>query len=242
MKKSQYIVYACYHNVMSLSGTSWDVFVGCLKTNKTNVDACISKLIPWCRKAKHRVTKVLRLSLDNTEKLLRYNSRLKVIQLIRDPRGILNSQIHTGWFPFSDKNLKKLRNNAVTMCSRMLHDIEAGKRLMQLFPNRVQIIHYEDFNDTIQLAEYLYNFLGMEFSEKYRKHANTTDTNTKTRETDGYHQFSYRNTLSWATVHIIDSVCQNLYRETGYRGFDSEEDLRNANVSAIQTRLTFSKF
>ena len=227
---------------MSLSGASWDVFVDCWKTNKTDIDACIAKLIPWCRKANHRVTKVLRLSLDNTEKLLRDNSRLKVIQLIRDPRGILNSQIHTGWFPFSDKSLEKSRNNAVVMCSRMLHDIEAGKRLMQLFPNRVQIIHYEDFNDTIQLAEYLYNFLGMEFSEKYRKHANTTDTNTKTRETDGYHQFSYRNTLSWATVQIIDSVCQNLYRETGYRGFDSEEDLRNANVSAIQTRLTFSKF
>ena len=128
------------------------------------------------------------------------------------------------------------------MCSRILHDIEAGMRLMQLFPNRVQIIHYEDFNDTIQLAKYLYNFLGMEFSEKYRKHANTTDTNTTTRETDGYHQFSYRNTLSWATVQIIDSVCQDLYRETGYRVFNSEDDLRNANVSAIQTRLTFSKF
>ena len=116
----------------------------CWETNKTKIDACISKLIPWCRKAKHRVTKVLRLSLDNTENLLRDNSLLKVIQLIRDPRGVINSQIHTGWFPFSDKSLEKLRNNAVTMCSRMLHDIESGKRLMHLFPNRVQIIHYED--------------------------------------------------------------------------------------------------
>ena len=214
------------------------MFLDCWQKNKTT--NCISKLIPWCREAKHRVTKVLRLSLDNTEMLLRENPRLKVIHLLRDPRGVLNSQIHTGWFPFTEKSQEAVRNNAIGLCSRMLHDIESGKRLIQLYPNRVKIIHYEDFNDTVELAEFLYSFFGMEFNEKYKKHATTSDTISATKKTDGYHQFSYRNSLSWPTVENIDSVCDDLYRESGYRRFDTEDDLRNSNVSAIQTRLAFS--
>ena len=197
-------------------------------------------LIPVCRVAEHRVTKVLRLSLDNTEDLLRDNPRLKVIHLLRDPRGTINSQIKTRWFPFSDKSQEAVRNDADALCSRMLHDIKAGTRLMRQFPNRAKIIHYEDFNDTIELAQYLYDFLGMGFSDKYRQHANTSDTRTATRKTDGYHKFSYRDTLSWETVQIIDTVCEDLYNESGYKPFATEQDLRNINVSAIQKRLTFS--
>ena len=224
---------------MSIPGSSWDVSVDCMQQNRGYND-CIPKLIPVCRAAKHRVTNVLRLSLDNTEDLLRDNPRLKVIHLLRDPRGTINSNIKNRWFPFSDKSRKSVRNNADAMCSRMLHDIKAGTRLMRQFPNRVKIIHYEDFNDTTELAKYLYDFLGMEFSDKYRQLANTSDIRSATRKTDGYHQLSYRDTLSWETVQIIDSVCEDLYNESGYKPFATEQDLRNNNVSAKQKRLTFS--
>ena len=224
---------------MSISGSGWDVFLDCRQQSK-QLNECVPLLIPVCKEAKHRVTKVLRLSLDNTEVLLRDNPRLKVIHLLRDPRGTIHSHIKTRWFPFSDKSVEAVTNNADATCSRMLHDIEAGKRLMRQFPNRVKIIHYEDFNDTIELAKHLYDFLGMEFTEKYRNFANTSDTRSATRRTDGYHKFSYRDTLSWETVQIIDSVCNNLYKESGYKVFPTEKDLRNSNVSAIEKRLTFS--
>ena len=93
------------------------------------------------------------------------------------------------------------------------------EKLMRQFPNRVKIIHYEDFIDTIELAKYLYDFLGIAFIEKYRQFANTSDTISATRRTDGYHKFSYWDTHSWKTVQIIDSVCNDLYKESGYKVF-----------------------
>ena len=190
-------------------------------------------LIPLCRAAKHRVTKILRLSLDDTEDLLCDNPRLQVIHLLRDSRGTISSDIGTRWFPFSDKSREAVKNNADAMCSRMLHDIKARTRLMRQFPNRAKIIHYEDFNNTIELAKYLYDFLGIEFSDKYRQLAKTSYTGSATRKTNGYHQFSYRDTLTWETVQIVDTVCEHLYNESGYKPFATEQDLRNINVSAV---------
>ena len=211
----------------------------CLDQKKT-YNECIPTLTPVCRTAKHRVTKVLRLSLDNTDRLLRENPQLKVIHLLRDPRGIIHSHKKTGWFPFSGKSQEEVRNDAEATCSRMLHDIEAGRILMDRYPNRVKIIQYEDFSDTIELAKYLYDFLGMEFSEKYRLHANTSDSTSFTRKTDGYHYFSYRDSLSWETVRTIDSVCGEVYKKLGYTTFNTKRHLRDRNRSAIRTRLTFT--
>lgn len=182
----------------------------------------------------HRVTKVVRLSLDNTETLLRENTRLKVVHLFRDPRGIINSEIKTKWFPFSGKKEEAVKNNSIALCDRLLNDIKAGKQLIETFPDRVLIIQYEEFCDTVSLARYLYDFVGMTFTEEHKKFANTSDTLSATAKTDGYHPFAFRDSLPWQTVRTIDSVCQEVYRELGYTSFNNEDDFRNHSLALMR--------
>ena len=163
---------------------------------------------------------MLRLPLDSAEVLLRENPKLKVVYLLRDPRGVITSQIKAKWFPFTGKTQQSVRNNAETLCSRMSNDIEAAKRLTKMYPNRVKRILYEDFGDKVGLAKQLYDFAGMDFNETFIEvFAKTTDTSAATTETDGFHPFTYRYFLPWDTVKTIDSACTKVYNEIGYRNF-----------------------
>ena len=197
-------------------------------------------LIPACKTAKHRVIKTLRLSLETTEPLLRQNPHLKIIHLVRDPRGIIHSQIRTGWFPMSEANQLVVKKNVESLCSRILNDIHSGLRLMNKYPDKVKIIQYEDFSDTFRIAQYLYAFTGMDFSKKYRTFANTSVELTPESKSDGNHPFKYRDKLAWKTIQTIDSECKDVYNMLGYVVFNSEQDLRNHSISAIKDRLAFS--
>ena len=187
-----------------------------------------------CRDAKHRVSKVLRLSINSTELLLRENSKLDIVYLLRDPHGIITSQMKTKWFPFTGKTQHSVSDNAKALCTRMAADIAAAKRLLQLYPNRVNVILYEEFGNKARIVRELYDFAGMDYNRTFiETFANTTDTSAATTASDGFHPYTYRNYLTWDTVKTIDTACSEVYSATGYPQFETENDLRNSIVDYV---------
>lgn len=205
---------------------------------------CLQNEIPVCSNAKHRVTKVLRMSLDLTEIFLKEKANMKVVHLFRDPRAIINSHFQTTWSPLrrhgSEEHFTKA---ARALCNRMLRDIEIGERLLQKFPTRFKIIQYEDFDDPSSKIDILYRFLGMSHVKETRQYISKPETGVNSGSsagTKGNHPFKYRTMLKWSSVRLIDKQCSGVYDKLGYTIYSDEHSYRNLSISGVQTKLPYS--
>ena len=221
-------------------GPSWAVFRTCTESGLSH-GKCLTKLEPVCQAAKHRVTKVLRLDFSYIEKLLIGTPRLKAILLLRDPRGILSSQIHATWFlrHIKKPNTITLAKDVEVMCSRMDRDIRTAKVLLSLYPDRVKIVQYEDFDDPVRKLKLLYSFLNMDVGRLPLNVSNkANETNSSSHKSRDL--FSYRVKLDWWMVQMVDSHCKNVYRELGLVKYKNEKHLRNIAKSPIIKLLPYS--
>jgi len=184
------------------------------------------------------VTKVLRLDFSYTETLLEDNPRLKALLLLRDPRGILNSHIYTDWFPVKRHNTRALAKDAEVLCSRMDRDIKTAKSLLSIYPNRVKIVQYEDFNDPVRKVQTLYSFLNMGHFPLKSLSKKAGEMNSSRNKSRG--MFSYRTKLDWVMVQMLDLHCRNVYRELGLVQYKDEKHLRNIAQSPIINTLPYS--
>jgi len=82
-----------------------------------------------CRKFPNQVIKTANMSLKVVEKLLAENEDLKVIFLVRDPRGVLATA--------------KLSVKPAKVCSELNSDLDASLNLMALFPKQFALAKYE---------------------------------------------------------------------------------------------------
>ena len=104
----------------------------------------------------------------------------------------------------------------------MEHDIDSAERLSTLFPDRVKILQYEDFNDPYRLAVTLYNFLNMEMTsdaETMLKNLLKADGNGK----KGFHPDSYRQSLPWNTTQSTNKACLSVFNKLSLRVFENVE-------------------
>ena len=161
------------------SGTTWAKFTDCanaalkaqnitLQTAMTKshtfqlINHCFDKLESSCRNSKAKVTKVLRLSMRLIPKLLSQIPSLKILLLVRDPRGILNSRLITDWFPICEKDWFTVFENARSLCKKMQDDIYVLYRIKNLFPGRLLIHRLEDVVvDSPGLFTGIFNFMNL---------------------------------------------------------------------------------
>ena len=204
--------------------------------------SCLRNEIAVCKNAKHRVTKVLRMSLDLMETFLNGSSNMKIIHLFRDPRAMLNSHFQTAWSPVRNGGETKIASAARALCDRISRDIEAGEKLQKTFPNRFRMIQYEDFDDPLTKINRLYKFLGMSQANETQRFISQPDaglTSGSDSNARGNHPFKYRTTLKWATVKLIDQHCGAVYEKLGYTKYPNERSYRNLNISGIRTELPY---
>jgi len=174
------------------------------------------------------------------DKLLQDNHRLKAILLLRDPRGVLSSHINAKNFRLNRADAKSLAEDAEVLCSRMERDIKAAKSLLVLYPTRVKIIQYEDFDDPVRKLKKLYSFINMDAGRLPLKlvsknHNVAQSSNDRFRD-----MFSYRTKLDWRTVQMLDSHCRNVILELGLVQYKDEKHLRNVSQSPIIDALPYS--
>ena len=224
-------------------GFRWNDYKTCRQGRSEDLEGCLKAAEVSCRSAEHRVVKLLRMTMDNLEILLERNRNLKIVHLFRDPRGIINSHIKTGWF-INDRDKKNpdiIKKDAGVMCERMMIDLKAGKTLQDKYPNRIKFIQYEDLERILQdKVPILNEFVGMKYEWKQVALRRRFFEPKRHSEKKGFHPYSYRTTLPWETVRTVDQECAELLKQLGYTEYKSEEHLRNLSHPAAVDPLPFA--
>lgn len=231
----------------SMSNTQ-DQYGNCLKSkNATNkVELCTRKLQEMCVN-KSVFIKTIRLSMEVVALLLELVPDLKVIHLIRDPRGIMFSR-YRGRF-VNDTNS---RMSAKSLCNRMLMDIMRSYYLKLKFPHKIKTQLYEylaenplesmydlhNFTDTKVLhsmKSYVYNHTMA--GQTNRKYYNTVRGNSAVTS------ITWRMRMKWEAVQVIDSECKELYDHVGFIPFSNKAQLTNLSFKTRKKESPlFEKF
>ena len=125
--------------------------------NKTRVSDCFVGMEQDCARHKRRATKPVRATMDEIHYFLSIYQNIakhtKILHLLRDPRGRLNSFIQIG--------MRRLPKFLVSMvCERQMKDLRIRKQLEKQFPGTFLEIRYEDVaSDPINMANRIYQFL-----------------------------------------------------------------------------------
>lgn len=126
----------------------------CSERRKPQIAYCAKILREDCLAAKVRVLKEIRLDLRLVAPLLHLDPEIKVIHLVRDPRGVMAST-------FSITVVK-------TFCKRMLRNIRAFELTVQQFPGCCLQMRYEDLTTNAQVtAAKVYAHTGLDFHTYY---------------------------------------------------------------------------
>ena len=228
------------HDWVFYKGSRWTNYKACKEDTSQHLKTCLQIAEPSCKSASHRVIKLLRMTLDNVGKLLEENKNLKVIQLFRDPRGIMNSHVNTGWISKNHKNPKSVRDDARAMCDRMLHDLQAGKELQKKFPGRIKFIQYEDIGSLeSEKVKRLFKFAGMSYTQEHDDMINKFNNPIHHSEKKGFHPYNYRSQLSWEIIKTMDSECSDVLGPLGYRKYENEKQLRDLSQLASPDPLPY---
>ena len=131
---------------------------------------CLNKLVSHCRQAKLRVTKVLRLSLRFLPLLMNQIPDLKVLFVIRDPRGIINSRIKTAWYGLEENDPESVRDNIKSLCFKIQEDLKMIDDLKRNFPGRFLDLSLEDIvKQSMKSFQAILSFGNLEMTDTYLK-------------------------------------------------------------------------
>ena len=197
-------------------------------------ETCFKIFMERCLTSKHRVTKVLRMDTTNVEYLLRQHKNLKLIQIFRDPRGTVNSRHLCGWY----YGRFTIPQDAEVLCHRIDNDLTSAERLMRLFPGRVKILQYENFDDPFKVATSLYAFLNMGLEELTLK--TLSPSRLISSSGNRFHPDSYRQSMSWSTIQTVQRSCHKVIERLGLRIFKNEAEFRNKTLDIVQGSLPYA--
>lgn len=190
------------------------------KLNKIYNNSCLLEEEARCIQSIPTI-KTIRLQMDSLEPLFKTFPGLKVIHLIRDPRGMLESRLRLGF-----GKGKELYVLAREICSRYKRDLDTAKTLMQLYPDRIKMVAYENIaTNPLEMSRDIYSFLSLTFTssiEQWIKHATSLGSkhngNFKTvRPNSTRVAYGWKERLTIENIQIIDRECNYLYQELGYK-------------------------
>lgn len=180
--------------------------------------------------------KVIRLRMVQLEQILIRDPDVKVIHLLRDPRGSLKSQSEMGQFEW-----EKLDTTVDYHCRRIAEDLTLAKGLNRRFPKRILTVRYEEIAEYPQeAAEYMYNFIGLKLTDNIRKYiwkitsagnkpnCNICTTRSNSKET----AYKWRDKISYDDAQLIQDTCSKMFDIAGYRPFHNKNDLVNRNITS----------
>eukprot|EP00092_Neocalanus_flemingeri_P013102 GFUD01014118.1.p1 GENE.GFUD01014118.1~~GFUD01014118.1.p1 ORF type:complete len:403 (+),score=101.21 GFUD01014118.1:308-1516(+) len=191
-----------------------------------------------------KLVKTVRIRVRMLEDLLKNSSKnLKVIVLVRDPRGVYNSR---GSGPVSVWCSADQCSNPATGCQDLSSDIQAAFDLEKRRPGTVMLVRYEDLSLVPEeTARRIMKFLDLPWTEAIADYIVTHTAkdkvnivrNKKTRKIERQHDpydtrrnssaraFAWRAKLGFAKTSSIQEVCRDTMEQLGYRLVVREEDL-----------------
>lgn len=209
------------HFLWALCGGQWQV---CFKPE------FVSKV---CARAPAQVMKVTRLHMSQVRDWLLSNpdiaKSVKILHLVRDPRGILASRRVLDWC-----NVSKSCAHQDTLCSELRADLDTFEELQRTFPNSTYRVRYEDVSlDPKKEAVRLFEALGLNYTVYV---SNFLKTHTKARKADALDPYStrrnsstvafqWRSKLEFEDIADIQRSCSDVLLRLGYKTIVNENEL-----------------
>lgn len=233
----------------------WQCKKKCLPLNLTTASQV-------CRGKPYVAMKTVRVPVVGDLRTLLEDPRLniKVIQLVRDPRGILNSRIETfrdfyrlwGIWQATGRRPHTLETRQfTTICDDFYTSVSTALSRPAWLRGRYMLVRYEDLSRRpLQKTREIYEFLGLRMTAAVETwiQANTRGTSeAQAKDKFGTTRDSAANAESWRLKLPFDMVeysqgaCQRAMRQLGYREAHSPRELKDMNVSLVQDK-TFIPF
>ncbi|XP_048482068.1 carbohydrate sulfotransferase 3-like [Plutella xylostella] len=211
------------------------ILSGNCKRNKLCEDARYTS--KFCKLFPFQSMKVVRLRLRLIEDILQDKdfSNLKVVLLVRDPRGVLSSRQTRSWC----RVFRDCWDPAV-VCADMASDYVALTRLQTKFPNRLTAVRFEDLalnytRETRRLFQTLGRPMGTGVEDYLKAHTNTSrDKNAySTYRVSHDVPFQWTNVLDYRFVSEIQEMCSEAMALWGYRAALSARHMRSRHFQPV---------
>ena len=109
---------------------------------RMRIASCIQPLIEKCRQSDIVAVNVIRLHMSYVDQLLSGDPDLRLIHVVRDPRGLVEA-----WRKVArrrSRSMTHMQLNAKLICKRMLTDCQIRRQLELKYPRRILLLRYED--------------------------------------------------------------------------------------------------
>ncbi|XP_051239233.1 carbohydrate sulfotransferase 1 [Dicentrarchus labrax] len=215
-----------------------------------------------CRAMRHAAIKTVRIPQISDLRALIEDPRLnlKVVQLVRDPRGILASRIETFrdtyrlwrlWRATGRRPHNLDLGQINTVCEDFLRSVSTGLARPAWLRGRYILLRYEDLaRFPLQKTRELYSFLGLVLHRSVEdwiinNTRGSSDLSSRQKFTtvrdSAANAENWRVKLSFDMVVHTQTVCQPLFKLLGYKTVFHPRELRNLSHSLVEDR-TFHPF
>ncbi|KAK8747518.1 hypothetical protein OTU49_016430 [Cherax quadricarinatus] len=182
-------------------------------------EAC--QLFPWA------TMKIVRLRLKFLRPLLEdENLNVRIVFLVRDPRGVMNSRTDTvKWCTAPDCSDPK------ALCTDMEDDLEAALQLQKDFPGKLYILRYEDMSlNPVNKTRELLDYTGLDFDAKMEEFLDSHTTKNLDKPWSTSRESKTRVTywvskLSSIKLKAVQGACDHVMKRFGYLPISSNKNI-----------------
>ncbi|XP_067907259.1 carbohydrate sulfotransferase 1-like [Heterodontus francisci] len=215
-----------------------------------------------CQTRAHMAIKTVRIPEIKDLRLLSEDPRLnlKIIHLVRDPRGILASRMGTFtanfrawkiWNATGRKPRSVDLSQISTTCNDLFNSVGTGLSKPPWLRGKYMLVRYEELaRNPIKKTAEIYHFIGLDVDARVKKWI-LQNTKGATGTTRNYKYTTTRNStataeswrlnLSFQIVQTVQHLCKDTLSQLGYRLVQSRKDLRNVSSSLVESK-TFVPF
>ncbi|XP_031639819.1 carbohydrate sulfotransferase 1-like, partial [Contarinia nasturtii] len=188
----------------------------------------------FCRLFPIQTMKIVRLRAAFAESLFKDPAlNVKVVLLIRDPRGTMASRKPHSWCDRPDCN------TSAKLCKDLVDDFKSAKILINKYPSRFKAIRYEDLSlNPFNMTKEIFNFYGMPFDQNIE---NYLDSHTRSSDSEDYSTFrdskktpfSWMRNMSWNETDDIQKQCAEAISVWGYKLADYKDALNSTTFNPL---------
>ena len=206
--------------------------------DKSDKLTCIRKIEEACQRSKYRIIKTIRINMSLVKPLLAEIPNLKVIHLVRDPRGIIHSRgkKKNKWMTMGTDTHSK------ALCKEMSQDVVDAFDLQTKYPFQIDTFSYEMIaSKPVEMTKYLYKFLNMPYDDSVEVWLNKS---VRASDDNGYFgaqrknsedaSTQWRKEMSFTEAITVQKNCARVLSLLGYTTFKSEIKMRDTNLSSMR--------
>lgn len=202
------------------------------KESPSSVKSCLDKIISVCKSTPLIVLKFIRLKVETVLEMMPYFPNMKVIHLIRDPRGMFNSRTKLG---FTEKKGRLDKDDVRRSCDILRRDLSASKFIHQAYPDRIKLLLYEDLADKpMESAKSILSFANLGLTPKMENFVKHMTSSTRDscafctqRKSSAKTAAKWREQMKLTDAIYIYNVCEDSMKVLGYLPFTTSFDMKN---------------